>query len=82
MSQPEEPVEGECVVLVEAMSAYLDGSLPADERRLMDTHLGGCTGCRDFLGQLSAVPVAVAAARVQELPADVRATLLRAFTGT
>ncbi len=39
---------------LEAMSAYADGELGADERAAVDDHLASCAGCRTWLVELRA----------------------------
>jgi anti-sigma factor RsiW len=43
-----------CQELVELVTAYLDGVLPAQERERVDLHLAGCDGCTAYMGQLRA----------------------------
>jgi anti-sigma factor RsiW len=38
-----------------ALSGYLDGELPAEQRRWWEEHLARCTACRDELGRLRAL---------------------------
>ena len=38
-----------------ALSGYLDGELPAEQRRWWDEHLAACPECRDELGRLRAL---------------------------
>jgi anti-sigma factor RsiW len=38
-----------CRELIEFLKAYLDGELPAPERRTFDAHLDACPPCRDYL---------------------------------
>lgn len=40
-----------CKELVELVTAYLDGALPADVRSQVDEHLAGCDGCQNVLAQ-------------------------------
>ena len=82
MTSPEPPVEGDCIVLVEAVTAYVDGVLPAGDRGRFEAHLAGCEGCRTYLDQMRSIPQAIAVAHTETLPADVRASLLRAFSET
>jgi anti-sigma factor RsiW len=41
-----------CKELVELVTEYLEGSLPADVRVRMDQHLSGCDGCSSYLEQM------------------------------
>ncbi|RKQ84911.1 putative zinc finger protein [Solirubrobacter pauli] len=43
-----------CRELVELVTAYLDGVLPAQERERVDLHLAGCDGCTAYLAQIRA----------------------------
>ncbi|MCV2489043.1 zf-HC2 domain-containing protein [Geodermatophilus sp. YIM 151500] len=43
--------EERCVDLVEQLTAYLDGTLPVEERRRIEQHLERCEGCRTALAQ-------------------------------
>ena len=43
-----------CQELVELVTAYLDGVLPAQERERVDLHLAGCDGCTAYMEQLRA----------------------------
>jgi anti-sigma factor RsiW len=47
-----EPAELSCQELVELITAYLDGTLPANERARFDAHLPNCSGCRNYLQQM------------------------------
>lgn len=58
-----------CVEIVELVTDYLDGALPAPLAARVDAHLPGCPGCRAVLAQWGAV-IALAG---QLSPADVRA---------
>jgi anti-sigma factor RsiW len=40
-----------CNELVELLTAYVDGTLPAPARAVFDDHLAGCPGCQAALGQ-------------------------------
>jgi anti-sigma factor RsiW len=44
-----------CRELVELVTAYLDGALPAAERARCDEHLRTCAGCRAYLAQMELV---------------------------
>jgi anti-sigma factor RsiW len=41
-----------CRELVELVTAYLEGSLPAHERQRFDRHLAECAGCTQYLEQM------------------------------
>jgi anti-sigma factor RsiW len=41
-----------CREMVELVTEYLEGTLPADVRRRFEAHLGRCDGCTEYLAQL------------------------------
>ena len=41
-----------CREMVELMTEYLEGALPADLRARFDSHLARCDGCTEYLAQL------------------------------
>ena len=41
-----------CKELVELVTDYLDGAMPADGRRRFDEHLASCPFCRIYLDQM------------------------------
>ena len=41
-----------CQELVELVTDYLEGALPAAERARFEEHLAGCSGCRTYLEQM------------------------------
>ena len=43
-----------CQELVELVTDYLEGGLPADEQARVDAHLDACAGCRAYLAQMEA----------------------------
>ena len=42
----------DCHQLVEAITDYLEGALPAEERAALDEHLAVCPDCRTYLEQM------------------------------
>ena len=46
------PAEIPCQQVVEMISDYLEGALPASERRRLDHHLAGCPHCTAYLAQM------------------------------
>lgn len=70
-----------CRQLVEWITEYLEGTLPAADRARFDEHLELCPGCRDYVAQFSTtirltgrLPGAA-----EGVPAETRRQLLRAF---
>ena len=43
-----------CGEVLDVLSDYLDGDLPADGRRRLEEHLRGCEGCARFGGEFRA----------------------------
>jgi anti-sigma factor RsiW len=41
-----------CRELVELVTEYLEGALPAAERARFEAHLTGCDGCRTYVEEL------------------------------
>ncbi len=41
-----------CKELVEVITAYLEGTLPAADRRRFDAHLAECPHCTEYLAQM------------------------------
>lgn len=38
-----------CRELIDVLMEYLDGGLPAEQRRVLERHLSVCSACRDYL---------------------------------
>jgi predicted anti-sigma-YlaC factor YlaD len=41
-----------CKELVELVTDYLEGTLPADVRTRLENHLSGCDGCTNYVEQM------------------------------
>jgi anti-sigma factor RsiW len=46
------PRELPCQVVVEMVTDYLEGALPAADRRRLEHHLSGCPHCTEYLAQM------------------------------
>lgn len=46
------PKELPCQQVVEMVTDYLEGALPATERRRFEAHLSGCPHCTEYLVQM------------------------------
>jgi anti-sigma factor RsiW len=68
-----------CKQVVQLLTDYLEGALSAADRARVDEHLAGCDGCTAFLAQLRTAGKVVAGLGAEEIPAALRADLLRAF---
>lgn len=70
-----------CKELVELVTEYLEGTLPADLRTRMDEHLAGCQGCTRYLEQMRQAIRLTGRLREDSLSAAQRSELLRLFHG-
>ena len=77
MSAPIEQLS--CQELVELVTEYLEGSLPADSRTLFEKHLGTCEGCRNYLEQMETTVRLVGELRPSDLTPEAEEALSRAF---
>lgn len=68
-----------CKEFVELVTAYLDGSLPADQRAAFDDHMAVCPGCETYLDQMRATIVLVGKVPPESLTGAARQRLLDAF---
>lgn len=70
-----------CRELVELVTDYLEGKLPADDRTRFELHLGSCDGCSTYLRQMRLVLAASGRLSEESLSSAARDALLRAFRG-
>ena len=68
-----------CAELVEVITDYLEGKLPARERRRFERHLGACDGCDAYLDQMRTTISLSGRLRVEDVPAELEERLLVAF---
>ena len=68
-----------CKEVVELVTDYLEGALPADETALFEQHLNFCDGCVWYVDQLRATVAAAGRVEEEDLPAETRERLLAAF---
>lgn len=68
-----------CQELVEAITAYLDGSLPDADRRRFDAHLAQCPYCAEYLEQMRATIARLGTVDEAALSDETRERLLAAF---
>jgi anti-sigma factor RsiW len=61
---------------VDYLMDYLEGTLPADTRAAIDTHVSGCPKCVAFIASYQATPRIVREATKIEMPEDLQASLL------
>ncbi len=68
-----------CHELVELVTEYLEGALPASERIRFDEHLARCRHCRVYLEQMKQTIVAVGALTEDSVAPEAKETLLQVF---
>ena len=71
-----------CIELVEDVTAYLEGRLPAENVAVVDAHLELCPHCREYLDEMRrtiTISGSIAAATFDTLAPETRDALLRAF---
>jgi anti-sigma factor RsiW len=79
MSTPEDLREYACQELVELVTMYLEGALTPGERAGFEAHLAGCTGCRNYVGQVKATVRALGRPAAEPLAPAAREGLLNIF---
>jgi anti-sigma factor RsiW len=70
-----------CRELVEVVSDYLDGRLPADDTRRLEEHLGECGYCTEYIDQMRLTIAAVGDLTGDSISPETRGELLEAFRG-
>ena len=68
-----------CQELVELITDYLEGVLPASDRQRFEDHLQICPGCRNYVEQMRATIRAVECYGPEYLSPDARQRLLDTF---
>jgi anti-sigma factor RsiW len=68
-----------CQELVEVITDYLEGTLPAHDRRRFEAHLGLCPPCVVYLDQMRSAIEVAGRVPLGELSAPLRQGLLAAF---
>jgi anti-sigma factor RsiW len=75
-----EQVEGmSCIEIVELVTDYLEGSLPAHEVRRFDAHLDSCEGCVTYLDQMRTSIALSGRLTPESLAPHTRAALIDTF---
>ena len=65
----------DCSRLVSLLSDYIDGRLPADVRRDLEQHLGGCSECTTFVGTFRSTVAMLKSLKEEDLPDELRLRL-------
>jgi anti-sigma factor RsiW len=68
-----------CRELVELVTDYLDGALPAADVARLEHHLDGCDGCRAYLEQMRETIAALGHLPPESLSPEATAKLTAAF---
>jgi anti-sigma factor RsiW len=68
-----------CRQVVQLLTDYLDGALSAADRARVDEHLAGCDACTAFIAQLRTMGRVTAELAAEDVPAPLKADLMRAF---
>jgi anti-sigma factor RsiW len=68
-----------CRELVEVVTDYLEGTLPARDRARFEAHLAVCPPCVVYLDQVREVVALAGRVPSEELPAALRDGLVEAF---
>ena len=68
-----------CSELVELVTEYLEGSMPAEDRARFDEHVAGCDGCTTYLEQFRITIRLTGMLSEEQVAPDARETLLGVF---
>ena len=70
-----------CQEVVELVTDYLEGALPAEEATLFEQHINFCDGCQWYLDQMRATIATLGRIGEEDVPSEARDRLLTAFRG-
>ena len=73
------PEQLACREAREGLTEYLENALPSVSRQGFEMHLATCAECRQFLQQLQATTGALSALPAEQMPAEMKQTLLQAL---
>jgi anti-sigma factor RsiW len=68
-----------CAEMVELVTRYLEGALPADDRERFEEHIAYCAGCTSYLAQMRDTIRAAGVLREEDLAPELQESLLAAF---
>ena len=68
-----------CRELVELVTDYLEGMLPAAEHERVDRHLETCQGCRTYVEQMRQTIELTGRLTVEDVSPEAELVLLKAF---
>jgi anti-sigma factor RsiW len=78
---PVETPEMNCKELVDVITEYLEGTLPAEDRARFERHIAGCDGCQAYLDQMRMTIRALGHLPPESLSPEAERRLLDAFRG-
>lgn len=70
-----------CRELVEVVSDYLEGRLPAGDKRRLEEHLRDCPYCVEYIEQMRQTSAALEELTEESISPETRGALLEAFRG-
>lgn len=68
-----------CKELVEVVTDYLEGRMPAERRLLFEEHVAFCSWCRTYLDQMQDTIRATGSLKEEDLSPETRDALLDVF---
>jgi anti-sigma factor RsiW len=68
-----------CIEVVEVVTDYLEGTMPARMRRLLEQHLTGCDGCTAYLEEMRETISLAGRLKPEDVPPELEERLLVAF---
>ena len=68
-----------CHEVVDIITDYLEGTLPAHDRRRVEEHLAICDGCTTYLEQMRETIRMTGMLTEEQIPEDQKERLLEAF---
>jgi anti-sigma factor RsiW len=69
----------DCNELVEVITDYIEGDLPAEDVTIFEKHLAECPGCQTYLEQMRRVIRAAGKLEEQHIPSQGKEELLKVF---
>ena len=73
------PGELPCQHVVEMVTDYLEGALPAADRRRFEAHLAGCPHCTEYLAQIRETIRLTGRVTAEDLTPEMRTDLTDVF---
>lgn len=74
-----QPAPIPCRDVVEAVTAYLEGTMPARDRARLQAHLGACDHCHEYVEQIRATIELTGAIEPEDLSPEAVQALTGAF---